>query len=256
MALHAVKIVSLAQHNERLMFLSVQKPTGFVYRPGQFVRLGIGLCDHPQSEDDYLMRPYSLASHPSEEVLSFYIARVIDGELTPKLFSMNIGDELYVDDTAYGMMLPERLEPAGTLMCFGSGSGLSAFLSIVKDNPWQRFDNVVVVHCARTRDDISLTKEFEKVVKAQHREVNFRFIAATTRESNPAKRGEITKRVPEAIQEGDFTAMGFDFSPKWVRAMICGNPAFVDSMKKTLKSMGFTAPRGQTLGTFVAENFW
>ena len=49
MAFHVAKIVSLTRHNERLMLLSVQKPSGFVYRPGQFVRLGIGLCDHPQT---------------------------------------------------------------------------------------------------------------------------------------------------------------------------------------------------------------
>ena len=91
MAFHAAKIVSLVRHNERLMLLSVQKPAGFVYRPGQFVRLGIALCDHPQTEEDFLVRPYSLASHPNEDILSFYIARVIDGELTPKLFSRKVG---------------------------------------------------------------------------------------------------------------------------------------------------------------------
>ena len=53
MAFHAAKIVSLVRHNERLMLLSVQKPAGFVYRPGQFVRLGIALCDHPQTEEHY-----------------------------------------------------------------------------------------------------------------------------------------------------------------------------------------------------------
>lgn len=50
--------------------------------------------------------------------------------------------------------------------------------------------------------------------------------------------------------------MGFTLTPQWVRAMICGNPAFVDSMKKVLKDRGFTAPRGEKLGTYVAENFW
>lgn len=141
-------------------------------------------------------------------------------------------------------------------MCFASGTGLSAFLSIVKDNPWRRFDNVVVVHCGRCGDDITLTDAFMEAVRKQNREVNFRFIVATTREDNPQKCGEITKRVPQAITDGEFEKMGFTLTPQWVRAMICGNPGFVDSMKKVLKERGFTAPRGQKLGTYVAENFW
>lgn len=256
MAIQAVTIKELAHHNERVMFVSVEKPAGFQFQPGQFVRLGIGLVDQPKTEGDCLMRPYSIASHPSEDKLSFYIARVIDGALTPKLFELKVGDTVYVDDTAYGLMLPNRLERGGTLICFASGTGLSAFLSVIKDNPWKRFDNVVVVHCARCADDITLTEAFNEAVKRQNHEVNFRFIAATTREPDPSKCGEITRRIPEAIAQGEFEKMGFTLTPQWVRAMICGNPGFVDGVKKALKDRGFTAPRGEKLGTYVAENFW
>ena len=256
MALHAVTITQLAHHTERVMFFSVTKPSGFTFQPGQFVRCGIALTDNPQKEEDFLLRPYSIASHPDENQISFYVARVLDGALSPKLFEKKVGDILYLDDTAYGLMLPSRLEKGATLMCFASGTGLSAFLSIIKDNPWKQFDNVVVVHCGRSGDDITLTDAFNKAVKEQGREVNFRFIAATTRENDPSKCGEINKRIPQAITEGDFEKMGFTLTPQWVRAMICGNPGFVDSMKKVLKDRGFTAPRGDKLGTYVAENFW
>lgn len=255
MTILASEVISVEHHNDRLMFITVTKPDGLRYKAGQFVRFGIALKANPQNEDDFLMRPYSLASHPDENTLSFYIARVKDGALSPKLFELKAGDAVYVDDTAYGLMLPERLEAGGTLMCFASGTGLASFLSIIKDNPWKRFDNVVVVHCAKTADDISLTDAFIKAVHAQNRDVNFRFIAATTREENPARVGEITRRVPQAIEAGDFEKMGFTLTPKWVRAMICGNPAFVDAMKAVLKARGFTAPRGQKPGTYIAENF-
>lgn len=256
MTIHAVTITELSHHNDRVMFFSVTKPEGFTYRSGQFVRCGVALKENPQTEEDFLMRPYSLASHPGENKLSFYVARVLDGALSPKLFELKVGDTVYVGDTAYGLMLPERLEKGGTLFCFASGTGLSAFLSIVKNNPWERFDNVVIVHCARCADDITLTDAFTQAVREQGRGVNFRFIAATTRESDPCRCGEINKRVPQAIADGDFEKMGFTFTPQWVRAMICGNPGFVDSMKKVLKERGFTAPRGAKLGTYVAENFW
>lgn len=256
MSIHAVTITELEHHNDRVMFFSVTKPEGFHFQPGQFVRCGVALVSDPKNEEDFLMRPYSIASHPQENRISFYVARVLDGALTPKLFDLKVGDTLYLDDTAYGLMLPSRLEAGGTLICFASGTGLSAFLSIVKDNPWKRFDNVVVVHCARCAKDITLTDAFSQAVHEQGRDVNFRFIAATTREPDPTQCGEINKRVPQAIVDGDFEKMGFTLTPQWVRAMICGNPAFVNSMKKVLKDRGFNAPRGEKLGTYVAENFW
>ena len=40
------------------------------------------------------MRPYSIASHPQENRISFYVARVLDGALTPKLFDLKVGDTL------------------------------------------------------------------------------------------------------------------------------------------------------------------
>ena len=115
MALHTVTITEMSHHNERVMFFSVTKPEGFTFKPGQFVRCGIALTATPEKEEDFLMRPYSIASHPDENKISFYVARVLDGALTPKLFEKEVGDTLYLDDTAYGLMLPERLEKGGTL---------------------------------------------------------------------------------------------------------------------------------------------
>ena len=126
MSIHAVTITELEHHNDRVMFFSVTKPAGFHFQPGQFVRCGVALVSDPKNEEDFLMRPYSIASHPQENRISFYVARVLNGALTPKLFDLKVGDTLYLDDTAYGLMLPSRLETGGTLICFASGTGLSA----------------------------------------------------------------------------------------------------------------------------------
>ena len=86
MTILASEVISVEHHIDRVMFITVTKPDGFQYRAGQFVRFGIALKANAQNEDDFLMRPYSLASHPDENTLSFYIARVKDGALSPKLF--------------------------------------------------------------------------------------------------------------------------------------------------------------------------
>ena len=82
MSIHAVTITELEHHNDRVMFFSVTKPEGFHFQPGQFVRCGVALVSDPKNEEDFLMRPYSIASHPQENRISFYVARVLDGALT------------------------------------------------------------------------------------------------------------------------------------------------------------------------------
>ncbi len=251
MAFHPVSITKIEHHTERLLYLEVEKPAGFTFEVGQFVRLGVACAIPVTGDDDIVSRPYSITSGLNEDTLGFYIARVEDGELSGRFFKLNVGDTIYVDANAYGFMLPRRLEAGGTLMCFASGTGLASFLSVVKNNPWERFDNVVVLHCVKTGEELSLQKHFEEAVRAQGREVHFRFIGVTTRD----QAGEITKRLPAALEDGDLEKMGFTMSPKYVRALICGNPPFVAAMKQALKARGFTAPRGETLGTYVAENF-
>ena len=177
------------------------------------MRCGCALVSDSKNEEDFLLRRYATARRRQGNRIRFYVARVLDGARTPIRFDVKLGDTLYLDDTAYGLMLPSRLETGGTLICFASGTGLSAFLSIVKDNPWKRFDNVVVVHCARCAKDITLTDAFSQAVHEQGRDVNFRFIAATTREPDPTQCGEINKRVPQASAAGDFEQIGFTLTP-------------------------------------------
>ena len=207
-------VQGIEHHTDRLMFLTLAKPEGFTFKSGQFVRVALPVTDAPQNEEDWLGRAYSLASTPDEDVLCFYIAKVADGALSPRLFELQVGDEVFVDENAYGFLQTDRLEPHGTLLCLASGTGLASFLSIVKNNPWSRFDNVMVVHCVRSADEVSLRDRFEKAAKDQGHEVNFRFIAATTRESDPARAGEITCRLPQAIEEGFFEKIGFDLTPE------------------------------------------
>lgn len=248
-------VQGIEHHTDRLMFLTLAKPEGFTFKSGQFVRVALPVTDAPQNEEDWLGRAYSLASTPDEDVLCFYIAKVADGALSPRLFELQVGDEVFVDENAYGFLQTDRLEPHGTLLCLASGTGLASFLSIVKNNPWSRFDNVMVVHCVRSADEVSLRDRFEKAAKDQGHEVNFRFIAATTRESDTARAGEITCRLPQAIEEGFFEKIGFDLTPERVRVMVCGNPPFVKALTDLFKARGFKSPRGATLGTFINENF-
>ena len=256
MSFNPVKIKAIEKHSDRLLFLSVEKPLCLKFTPGQFVRIGLALRSPVQSDEDILARPYSVASAPEANQLDFYIARVTEGELSGQFFDLTVGDTIYVDDEAYGLMNPQRLQPHGHLVCMGTGTGVSAFLSILKSNPWVRFEKVTVIHCARYAADLTVTHRFQEAAMDLQQEHNFQFIRLTTRETDENSQGELQGRLTETIQNGKLQEFGIELNPEKSRIILCGNPDFVSSMKKLLKMKGFTAPRGEKFGTLISENFW
>ena len=252
MKLFSVSILKIEQHTERLLFLSVEKPSNFTFEPGQFVRLGV----NGSPGEEPLMRPYSIASAPCENQLDFYIAIVADGEVSKQFLDKKVGDTLYLDSQTYGLMDPQRLLPGKELLCIGTGTGVSAFLSIVKSNPWTRFENITVIHCCRHSQDLSVTEKFLHASQAIGKQEQFRFISDVTQPRQEDKMVELNKRIPQAIDQGDFDNLNISLNPESTRVLLCGNPNFVTETKKLLKSLGFTTPRGKQLGTLLTENFW
>jgi len=56
--------------------------------PGQYATLGV------HGEEKRSERPYSIVSSPYENEIEFFFELVPNGELTPKIYSLNTGDEL------------------------------------------------------------------------------------------------------------------------------------------------------------------
>ena len=79
-----------------LFTLHVQCPELKSFTPGQFLQLAV------VEDDKRINRPYSVAS-PFEETIEFFIVLVEDGELTPKLWALEPGDEVEVSEKAAGM---------------------------------------------------------------------------------------------------------------------------------------------------------
>lgn len=254
MSLIASQVLSTEKFNERLVYMTVEKPTGLTYRPGQFVRCALPLTVSPQTDADFVSRPYSIASHPDEDVLAFYVAKLPAGEMSPQMFDLDVGDTLYVDDVAWGIMTDERLEKGKTLFIFASGTGLASFLAFLKDDPWNRYDEVIIVHSVRKAIDLCLTDKLQEA--AQGHENQYRFVPVTTREEKPSKIGSFNRRLPDVIESGEFEkVLERPLIPSEARVMVCGNPEFVKAVKTVLKTRGFTAPRRGVLGTLVSETY-
>lgn len=254
MSLTPVKVLTTQKANDRLIYMTVEKPQGLNYQPGQFVRCALPLIDNPQNDADFIGRPYSMASHPSEETLAFFIAKLPNGEMSPQMFNLEVGDTVWIDNAAWGMMTDARLAKGETLFMMGSGTGLASYLSFIKDDLWSRYDRVIVVHSVRKNEDHVLTDRFMELARGH--ENAFDFVSITTREPNVSKMNGFNRRLPELIESGEFEkTLGIELTPEKARVILCGNPDFVQAVKTVLKARGFTAPRRGQTGTMVSETY-
>src|SRR5207248_11553416 len=71
-----------------LWTIRIQAGGEFKFIPGQYATLGV------QGVDKRLERPYSIVSSPYENEIEFFFELVPQGELTPEIYKLQVGDEL------------------------------------------------------------------------------------------------------------------------------------------------------------------
>ncbi len=66
------------------------------FAPGQYATLGV------QTESKLVQRPYSIVSSPYEKEVEFFFELVPEGELTPLLYKLQVGDEVLMRKATKG----------------------------------------------------------------------------------------------------------------------------------------------------------
>ena len=222
------------------------------FKPGQFLQLGVYPDGEEGVEDAIINRPYSVAS-PHGEELEFFIVLVPEGELTPKLWALEAGDPLLVNDRGAGRFSLDHTPDAEHLWLFATGTGLAPYVAMLRtEAPWKRFKKIVIVHGVRHEADLAYTEELSK-----HRDAypgQFELIQSLTREqSEVAMRG----RIPALLASGQLEkAADCKLSKESSAVMLCGNPAMLDSMEELLNSRDMVKHRSKAPGQIVLERYW
>src|SRR3984893_16145483 len=71
-----------------LCMIRVQPNGEFKFAPGQYATLGV---QRPEKRSE---RPYSIVSSPYENEIEFFFELVPQGELTPDIYALQVGDEM------------------------------------------------------------------------------------------------------------------------------------------------------------------
>ena len=87
------RLVERRDVTEDLMVIKLEPSEKFNFKPGQYCTLGLNGIE----------RAYSIASAPHEPWLEIFVELVPDGELTPLMYKMRIGDCMSVRPRAKGL---------------------------------------------------------------------------------------------------------------------------------------------------------
>ena len=249
-AFHEERVLSVHHWTDRLFSFTTTRDPTLRFSNGHFTMIGLMVNGKP------LLRAYSIVSANYEEHLEFLSIKVPDGPLTSRLQHIQVGDSVIVGKKPTGTLLIDYLLPAKRLYLFSTGTGLAPFLSVIRDpETYERFEQVILVHGVRQVAELAyhdyLTKELpEHEILGEMVSAQLKYYPTVTRE--PFRN---QGRIPDLIESGKLAAdLGLpQLNPLEDRAMLCGSPEMLASIKSLLEKMKFEEGNTTRPGEFVVE---
>ncbi len=251
------------------------------FLPGQYVTLGIrrkGLTGPGVKEKDgigMVLRPYSVASSPDEEVIELIVTwvqregRRLDewGVLTSELFQPQPGQEYVFFPRPKGkFLLPEDKRD---VIMVATGTGIAPFISILRDahskSPDRRY---IIIHGVSRHSDFAYKEEL-----TSYKDRNVHYVRTISREPcdeceshyveeyflnrNGASGRLSMEEVENAVNNGhtDNTKidniLGKSLASESATIMLCGNPAMIEHIKFIAEDKQFHVHQD-----LIVESYW
>ncbi len=216
------------------------------FEPGQFLHLAV------MNDEKRINRPYSVAS-PHGEHLEFFIVVVPDGQLTPRLWNLEVGDKLQVSQRAAGRFTLKKTPDAEILWLLSTGTGLAPYVAMLRSEEiWERFRKVNVIHGVRFERDFGYAEELLQL--QQKMPDRFRYVKTLTREDAT---GALRGRIPALLEDGSLEeACQCSLRSDNSSVLLCGNPAMLDDVVAKLEAREMKEHRSKSPGQIVLERYW
>ncbi|WP_234856400.1 ferredoxin--NADP reductase [Acinetobacter junii] len=244
------KVLSVHRWAHNLFSFTMTRPAHFKFTAGQFARIGLMV------NGELVVRAYSVVSSPFDENLEFFSIVVPDGAFTSNLQHLEIGDELYLDKTAYGYLTLARyqLPLAHDLWLLATGTGLAPFLSMLQDfETWTKYQHIHLIYSVRSTAELAYVDRIQEIAESfGEGHTGFKFVPIITRDPNAT----LHDRLPVLIENGELEkVVGLSLNPATSHVMLCGNPQMVEDTKDALKQRGLSMNR-RGEGNIAVENYW
>lgn len=247
----AVRVLSVRHWTDRLFSFSVERPSSFRFRSGEFVMIGL-LTD----EGKPLLRAYSIASAFWEEQLEFYSIKVADGPLTSRLQHLQPGDHIIMKRKPTGTLVLDALRDASRMFLVSTGTGIAPFAALIREPElYNRYENIYLIHTCRDADELAYGRDLvkrttEDILVGEDASRQLVHLPTTTRMKSPHM-----GRPTDLIRSGELfdmlTIPPLDATRD--RVMICGSMAMNLDMKQICEEAGMTEGSNASPGQFVLE---
>ncbi|GGB53855.1 ferredoxin--NADP(+) reductase [Oceanisphaera marina] len=215
------------------------------FKAGQFTKLAW------HGEDKKVARAYSYVNAPGQDC-EFYLVTIPEGQLTPYLAELDVGDELLIERSAAGFLTLDEVPAGRDLWLMATGTGVGPFVSMLAEGScWQQFENIILVHGVRLGEELGYRDRIGELTRGR---LNFHYVPFVSREAiTGTERGRITHAIANGSLE---QKTGLVFSPEHSRVLLCGNPQMVRDTLGELKLKGLQKHLRRKPGQILMENYW
>ena len=229
------RLVERVDYTDDLMVIKME-PQGFEFnfKPGQYCTLGL----------DGIERAYSIASAPHEPYLEIFVELVPEGELTPRMWRMDLGDTMSIRPRAKGIFLMDRT--ATQHLMLGTVTGVAPFVSIVRDHihHGRGGHHFFVLEGASYLDELVYDAELSAIAAGRPDVVTFVPAISRPAESRNAdwtgETGRLNNIVASYLEK-------FDLNPDDTLVYACGHPGMIESSRDIVTGAGWR---------WTEERFW
>jgi len=207
------------------------------FTPGQYATLGLEV----EGRERPLLRPYSVASAPHEDVLDFFVERLDEGTLTPRLWDLDPGDTGWVRRRIVGLFTLERETDRRRHLMGATVTGVAPFVSIARAQQHALSSGahagdphrLLLVHGASHPRELGF---YHEELSALEREGWLRYVPTVSRPwDHPDWDGE-TGRVGDVLRKH---ADAEGFTAQNAVAYTCGHPGMIETAHAILERAGF-----------------
>ena len=233
---YVAKILERKDLSEDLWLIRVDPGGEFNFKAGQYATLGV---DH---EGKRIERAYSIVSSPYEAGLEFFIELVPQGELTPHLHKLQVGDTMLCRKISKGRFTLDLKSGRTNHLLLATVTGLAPFVSYVRtlykdwkagNSPMPGDHRLYCIQGGSRSWEFGYREEMEKFAA----EVPwFNYVSTISRPwEDPDWKGE-TGRVDDLVRH---YAADWGLKAAETTGYLCGHPHMVENCRGILQRAGW-----------------
>jgi len=206
----------------------------YPFVPGQYATLGV------VTPEKHHERAYSIVSAPHESFLEFFIELVPQGEVTPKLYPYNVGDEITLRKAAKGRFTLDTNSGRTNHLLLATVTGVAPFVSFVRSLYHQGksaqaagLNRLYLIDGASRSHELGYRDELSRIAA----EVPWlTYVPTVSRPWEDKSWTGETGRVDDLVRK---YADSWELTSENTVTYLCGHPTMLENAKGILKRRGW-----------------